>query len=381
MIVEHDKKENIHRDGAHAVTHNKKTQLRKKRLKQLKRIEQTVDIPVPEPVVVPTPEPIIELSPKEQKALEALPRSRRKRKTTVKKRPASVVRANSTSPHLVPTPRQSRSAEGTTVQQFKAHNKPARTLTHTPQQIKVEVPEVTAITDEQEQPSVPRTTAFTLTRSGENRFNNPLASESIVNSEDEEYSFVEHVPRKADFKSPFSPTAEGKSTEEPLFQHPTYDGTPSTVKPVAKKVEEVKETHIVKEPTPEPTTEPIILKELEDLKPYFGDNIAGIVNGILTGIIDIEDLPIDNTAPGFDIVYGEDGFTESTNETNFVIQTTKPNAITYLMNTMIHNTNKMDVPEEKVINMITDTFVMSSDFNEGLKLLGGLYDAIVKQSN
>jgi len=153
-----------------------------------------------------------------------------------------------------------------------------------------------------------------------------------------------------------------------------------TIEPEIPSVIE-EQSPVIEEELKQPEQQ-VVLNTLEDLDNHFNNDIDAIVDSIINDTVNFENIQIDRSIAGLDIVAGDYGFISAEYNQNFVVKTQKPNTLLYLVSTFVKNidgNNKMNFTQEKIVTMITEIKKMSSNSDEIVKLIGGFYKEVMKQ--
>lgn len=107
-------------------------------------------------------------------------------------------------------------------------------------------------------------------------------------------------------------------------------------------------------------------QSVTELNLIFGDDVPGIVQAILDGSVDFSNIEVEFSNPALSVVEGDDGFASATEETPFVLRTHRVKAVSYLLNTMLAEFKKMGLPEDKLIEVLTEMLEHSTGVDEWL---------------
>lgn len=180
---------------------------------------------------------------------------------------------------------------------------------------------------------------------------------NIVQTSDDDTSFVVH--KKIHTKKENNNHISTQNNNIPKVQ------TPPTLKPSKK---------IMLENAPK-----VSLKTIETLNEEFNNDISVILGDIISGTTNFEEYNIDVFIENFDIIEGDEGIAHKTETHNFTLRTPTPNAIKYLVFTLLEASYQMGYDKNKLTNMLIDIISMATSINDWLTMLPSLWKELVRQ--
>ncbi len=115
-----------------------------------------------------------------------------------------------------------------------------------------------------------------------------------------------------------------------------------------------------------------------DLDRLFGGDVVLIVETISTGRINFEHFSIEFSNPKFVVVSGEEGMAPATPTTPFVLRTPYAIAVSYLLNTMVEEFEKLNLDCGRLIEVLIDMLSHSTGVKDWLSQIALLWVEIQK---